>query len=267
MDEWGQEDKEYFGCSPSPIMGSFRTPLPANANGLEGNWRSENGGNPTKDMYTGRSLSPSGRKSHADLFDTCSVPSTASLAGPKQPPNMCGRSTPESKAPSLNSGKDRFKGTRRSTGIEYGMPPKQEILWKSLPIYVFKVIGLSDKLAQTMRSQLEWSELAMCSGVELELASRGKLGLLREWELILKIRGQSSGVATKAKKMLLSMNSVEVSISHTCSGGWTVIQSLWKLREVAGASMLPVIGSRPTLIRETGIPKRAKNKRQPCYDV
>lgn len=224
-------------------------------------------GNPTKDMYTGRSLSPSGRKSHAELFETCSVPSTASLAGPKQPPNMCGRSTPESKAPSLNSGKDRFKGTRRSTGIEFGKLPKQEILWKSLPMYAFKVTGLSDKLVQTMRSQLEWSELAMCSGVELELASRGKLGLLREWELILKIRGQSSGVATKAKAMLLSMNFVEVSISHTCSGGWTVIQSLWRLKEVAGASMLPVIGSRPTLIPETGIPKPAKNKRQPCYGV
>lgn len=143
----------------------------------------------------------------------------------------------------------------------------REILWKSQPIYVFKVTGLSDKSVQTMRSHLEWSDLVMYSGVELGLESHARLGRMREWTLTLKIQEPNSGAATVGKRMLLLMNFVEVSISHICSDGSTVIQSLWKSKEEAAASMLPIIGSRQTSTQETGTPKQRKNRRKRSCDV
>jgi len=52
--------------------------------------------------------------------------------------------------------------------------------------YEFAIIDLYEASALTLRNQLEWSELVMSSGVQLELESRGELGNLPVWRLTLK---------------------------------------------------------------------------------
>jgi len=99
-------------------------------------------------------------------------------------------------------------------------------------LFVFKITGLCEQSAQTTLNQLQWSELAMYSGVKLALASRGELGKRLDYKLTLRIQEPSFGAGIKARSMLLSMNFVEASMSVTCFDGWTVTQSSWKLRDL-----------------------------------
>lgn len=116
----------------------------------------------------------------------------------------------------------------RKIGSESGKQQKPELLMKYQLQYEYKVTGLSEQSWQTLRNQLEWSELVTCSGAKLALASRGELGKRLAWTLTLKIPAPSSGVDIVIKKMLLSMNLEEGLISRTCSGGLIVTRSSWK---------------------------------------
>lgn len=60
--------------------------------------------------------------------------------------------------------------------------------------------------------------------------------------LIQRILAPNSGMATKVKKTLLSMNLEEALTSVTCCDGWIVTRLWWRSREVANAYKLGTFG-------------------------
>jgi len=137
------------------------------------------------------------------------------------------------KEPNLNSEPCQLIDHGPEIGNGYGKWLESVISARSHQIYVYKVTGLSERSALTMRNQLEWSELVSYSGVKLALASQGEPGKKPDWKLTLKIREPNSGADTKARNTLLSMNLEVELISVTCCGGWIVIQSSWRLKDQA----------------------------------
>lgn len=158
---------------------------------------------------------------------------TASCPGAPRQKNTCGRRTPESPTPSSSLGRNPLKETQKKTGKQYGNLQRRDGMKKWIRRYEWYIIELSEPSLVTIRNQLEWSELATFSGVELAVVSHAELGKKREWTLTLNVPCQNSGVATVAKKTLSSMNFVEVSRSATCSDGLIDIQSTLKLRDQA----------------------------------
>lgn len=118
--------------------------------------------------------------------------------------------------------------------------------------YEFRVIELCEPLAQTMRSRLEWSELATFSGVELALESRGKLGQMPVTTLTLRIRAANSGAATVAKSLLSSMSLEEALTSVTYSDGLIDTQSEWRLKDLPYPYVPSPSGSPATSTPATG---------------
>lgn len=116
------------------------------------------------------------------------------------------------------------------------------------------VIGLSERSVVTLQNRMEWSELATYSGVSLGLASHGVLGKKRESTLTLRIRDPSFGVDILANNMLCSMNLEAVSTFRTCSDGWIVIRSQWKLKDLRSLSLDQRYGSLATFIQGNGTP-------------
>lgn len=99
----------------------------------------------------------------------------------------CGKKTPELPARSLNLGKRPSAAIKKPTGKEYGSLRKKESSKRYLRKYEFVIIGVSDQLRPTLVSQLEWSEAALSSGVELAQESLAELGKSPVWTLILKV--------------------------------------------------------------------------------
>lgn len=185
-----------------------------------------------EDSYTGSSASPLPRKL---LFPRSKKPLDKNvmpnLHEVKQRQSTFGKKRLGLKELNLNLAPENSNETMDTTGTKYGKQPKQVLYMKSHLQYEFKVTELSEQSVQTLRNQLEWSDLVMYTGVQLALESQGKLGSLPEWTLTLKIQTRSSGVDTMVRKMLLSMNLEEELMSHTCCAGWTDIRSMWKLKE------------------------------------
>lgn len=132
----------------------------------------------------------------------------------------------------LNSEQNQFNETTPLNGKRSGNLPWKGPFNKFHHKYEFRVTGLSEQSALTLRSQLEWSELATYIGVELALESHGELGKKLGWMLTLKIPGPNSGAVTLARQTLYSMNLGEASMSHIYYGGWIVIRSVWRSKEV-----------------------------------
>jgi len=142
-----------------------------------------------------------------------------------------GRTRPQLSEPALNLGNGHSNGTIPRTGMQSGLWQHQAT---SLPYqhrYEYRATTRSEASALIIRNQLEWSELAMYSGVELALVSHGQLGRPPVWTLILKIRTRSSGVDTLARTLLLSTNLEEELTSVTYCDGLTDTLSLWKLKD------------------------------------
>lgn len=220
-----QEGKASFGSAQYLNMDSLRTPCPVR-NGSRANLNLH-----PADSSTGRSWSPSPRRNLSAEFEACLE--TTTLNSPEAQPRetMSGRMTPPLPEPVSNSEPSQSTEAPQETGNKPGNLPQREILWPSKRVYVFNIIELSEQSRQIMLNQLQWSELAMYSGVTLEQGSLAPLGKEPAWMLTLKIQGQNSGVGIAAKKLLLSMNFGVVSTSHTCSDGWIVIRSLWKSKD------------------------------------
>lgn len=190
------------------------------------------GGNKSKE----RGVTNTGNSSQRSNAESGWQPSRDSSEGPVTPSHldqtplttMFGRKTQQYPARDLNLVPNRCEGTRKPTGTECGHQPSKERSWISLPIYEYVVITPYAEYAQTMLSQLEWSDLYECTGVELVLASHAKLGTPRAWTLTVKTRIPSSGTDTLVRKLLSSMSFEEKSTSLTFCDGATGIRSEWK---------------------------------------
>jgi len=219
-----EEDREYSGCLRSPTTSSPRTyratPIGSRASSSV----------VMEDISIGKSSSPLESSKVFQQSEDCLDQFMRSLPDLVQQENMFGKKTPQFKEQDLNLESNPFQDVPPLNGIKSGNLLKEEILMRSPHRYVFKVIELSEQSMQTLRNQLEWSDSALYFGVKLELVSRGVLGMKQEWMLILKIPGPSFGAVTEVKKMLLSMNFEEVSMSRTSYDGWIDIQLLWKLK-------------------------------------
>lgn len=111
-------------------------------------------------------------------------------------------------------------GSPQSPGLSFPSPPTSELL----------VIGPLSKLGQITTSLNQWSELAQCSGVLLELGNLAGLGPKAVWKLSVRIPTQNSGAVTRVKAMLSWMNFEVESTSLTFSDGSTVTQYVLKSR-------------------------------------
>jgi len=220
-----QNNKASTGSELSPGTPTCRG-LNANLPGNGGNWNS-----PQADSSTGSSWSPSPRKvlwpSSKDSSDQLD---TGSWLSQGQPANTAGKKTPVS--PELNSSLDPVPSAspQNLTGMTSGQLLKLALSTESRHLSRFDVMAPSEESLQTLRNQLEWSELVMFSGVQLVLASQGELGKKLDYKLILKTREQSGGVGILIMNTLLLMNFEVQSISHTYSDGLTDTQSWWKLK-------------------------------------
>lgn len=237
-----QEDKESTGCSQYPSLSG--PPIYRRESlGSEDNWNPAQ----TPDSYTGKFWSPSAsrnlfRKSK-NCLETPSMPNSPDLK-PVLP--MSGRKTPESREPSLNLETSPSREPTPRTGNESGSMLNEVNLCEFLPIFVLTVTGLSEQSALIMRNQLEWSELATYSGVQLGLGSQNLLGSKPEWKLIVRIQTPSSGAVTVANHMLSSMNFVVESMSRTYSDGLIVTRATWKSKDQVCRYVQQPFGLQPT---------------------
>lgn len=214
--------KEYSGYSRSHIKASPpSSPTPAGGSRANLSWRS-----PVSS--TGRSLSPLPRKLLWPNANKPLVPTMPNSPEAQPRETMSGRSSPVSTEPNSYSASNPSPERTRSTGNPYGNPLRPATFYPSRRQYVYQVTELSDQFMPIMRSQLEWSAAASCTGATLELGSRVSLGKPPVWMLILRIPDQSSGVVIEINETLSSMNFVAVSTSATCCDGLIVIRSTWK---------------------------------------
>lgn len=210
---------------------------------------------------TGKSWSPSPRKSLYPEFEKCLDPSTPKCQDQPLLVNTFGKKKRESKGRVSKLEQYLTTATKKETGMQSGSVPSPEICLPYQQLYEFRgklVINLvtapSEQLLQTLQNQLEWSELAKYSGVLLERASRGELGKKQEMMLTVKTRGPNSGAATLVRQMLCSMNFEEELMSRTCSVGSIDILSLWKSKDPVYHWSPIRSGSPPTYIPEIGTP-------------
>lgn len=219
------EDKEYSGLSPCLTKRLRHSPI------LIVNGSKDNLNFLKQATFIGSSSSHLKGKAHFAPSPTLSAP-RVTMNSPDQSTqaSTCGKNKQESPEPNSNSAKNLFKETSPKTGNRSGKMLKKEILWQSRRRFDFRVTGLSNPLRQTLLNQLEWCAQHTFIGVQLEQESHGMLGHEQEWMLTLKIPEANSGAVTEARRQLSSMNFAEASISHTCSDGWTVTLSCWKLK-------------------------------------
>ncbi|AIF34819.1 hypothetical protein [Sewage-associated circular DNA virus-7] len=235
-----QEGKESTGCSPSPTRSSRRT-YPRLSPGFADNSNS---------VLEGTSIGrPSWRSARRVLWprskQSSAPPCMPKSPDPLPPVTTFGRKILESPEPSSSSESGPSNATIPETGMPSGKWPLPAISVESPLVFGFRVIGLCGPSALTIRSRLEWSELASYSGVVLGLESLAALGTKPVWTLTLRIQTQNFGVGTMVRETLLSMNLEEESMSLTSSDGSTAIQSTWKLKEAQLPSVVNVFGSHP----------------------
>lgn len=152
----------------------------------------------------------------------------------------------------LNLDQSPLNESQRSIGSKYGHMLSTVESKKSPPRFVYRATAPYEALVQTMITLLAWNETAEFISVKLVLVSPVVRGMKQDWMLSVKTHGLNSGVDTKVKRMLSLMNFVEVLTYPTSCVGWIVIQSVWKLREVADPCVPSTSGLPATFRRETG---------------
>lgn len=220
-------NKVNIGFSPSRNPASHLTQFP----GVAG---FEDSSSPAThpDIYIGKSSFAQTRKEDCDGLRTPLVqPATPSCPEVKRPNSMFLKRTPESPIRNLNLGENPLKEIPKKIGKRFGRWPKPVIMKKLIRQYEFVIIELSELSVQTLRDQLEWSELAAYTGVELVLASRGQLGKKLDWELTVRIQTLNFGAVIAVKKMLSSMSFVEISRYQTSCDGLIDTRVVWKSKD------------------------------------
>lgn len=223
---WPQlEDKESFGCSPFDTVISLPT-SPLAAHGSKDSLKEAK-----VDSCTGRSLSPSGRKQLWPELLACSANIMRSSRGQKRQASMYGKKRQEFRQPSLNLEHSLQTPLVNQTGKWYGSAPSPEILTQYPHSFGLKVIVPSERLEAISLRLTQWYVHAKCFGVLQERENRKELGKRQESTLTLSLHAPSFGTVTSLKKILSSMSLEEILILGTYSPGWTVIPSVWKLKD------------------------------------
>lgn len=244
-----QDDREYTGSLQSPQL----TGPPVYRRESLGSVDNVRSG-PPPGMSTGRLWSLSQRNDQSPVLGKY----LAADLMPNSPvanvlPSTSGKKKPGSPVRSLSTESDRSDETNEPIGNKYGSAPSGEITNRFRRIYEFVVIVRSEKSAMTTMHRLQWSAAAMSIGATLELGSQGLLGMKPVWTLTLRIPIPNSGVLTEVSGMLSSMSFVVASMSHTYSGGWIAIRSVWRLKEEVSHYVQNAFGSLPTYALMTGM--------------
>jgi len=148
---------------------------------------------------------------------------------------IVGKRTQESQSPSSSLGSSPSIRRAKLTGKWFGKPLQLEESWKFPLISEYSITGInklilgpSEQLVVISRSLLRILEPAMSTGVRLVLENLAEHGKKPEYQLIVKVLDQSSGMGIKLKNVLCSMNLEEASMSRTCCDGLIVIRYEWK---------------------------------------
>jgi len=243
------EDKESTGCSQYPTMNGYPTFRRASF-GSEDNWNAE----AIQGTSTGRLFAQQLQRSRSPELNSFSEnPATQNLQDLKRQQRTFGKKKLVSKTLSSSSEINLSNEQTPKTGSASGSMPNEENLCQSLQTFEFRVTGLSEQSALTTLNLFRWSECAIATGVQLALASQDLLGVKPDWELIVKIRTQNSGVVTAVKNLLYSMNFVVESTSRTFSAGWIVTRAMWKSKDQVSHYVRNPFGLRPTFHLNNGI--------------
>jgi len=159
---------------------------------------------------------------------------TGKLHAAKQQKNMSGKTRLPSMELDLNWGEDLYNEIEQMTGMQSENQPRKGE-WKISPVtFMFDITFHSELLLRTVLRQILWREPVMFSGDLLELERVEEPGKRQEWRLTLRIREPNGGVVTRVRRMLSLMNLEEELTSPICYDGLTVIQSVWKRRDLLG---------------------------------
>lgn len=241
--------KQAGGSSPCPNTCFCRT-------FLEESYSSEGSLKPgqKQDIFTGRSASDWLRRAPSVPSTPClGTPSTPSPLGLPPLSSTVGKKILESPEPSSNLDRSPIGEMIPPVGKRSGSLPKKVKLKRSIRMYEWFIIVPCDQLLRILQNRLEWSELAMYSGAELVVESRGVLGKKPERTLMLKIPKLNFGAVTGVNRMLLSMNFEVQSELHTYCDGWIDIQCAWKLKDHQCLCKQVNCGSPPISIPNLGI--------------
>lgn len=176
-----------------------------------------------------------------------------------RPKNMSGKKTPEFQEASLKLESNPSYDLEKPTGMKSGNPQEAETSWLSPLMYEVlnlnecNVIATSDELGLILQSLLPLNVEFTYFGVLPVLENPEGHGMRRVSLLTLRVPLQSSGMVTKIKKMLSSMNLEEISASLTCYDGWTDTPCWLKLRDQASYCLLAQSGSQATCRLPAGI--------------
>lgn len=241
-------DREFSGASQYPATPT--SPIyQRESDGSEDSESSEQ-----EDLTTGSSSVHSSPSSHSEEYGSTSAPTMPNSPVPNQPTITFGRKTPVSKERNLSSEQNQWPSIRKSIGtmsgkrlLEGTCPPFQQVSeyvvtlpFEQSPLFMFNV--------------KTWLAAQSCTGEVRGLGNPVKLGNMRAKTIILRILEQSSGMATKVKRMLLSMNIEETSPSATCFAGSTTLQSEWRSKDLPSLSKPNVSGLRVTFRQDNGTP-------------
>jgi len=177
---------------------------------------------------------------------------TGSQQDPITPTNMYGRI--------LLQSQERASAWERSLRTEIQQSAGNRLdhrlslaIWKrSLPTFTYVIISHCGESLLTFYDRYLWFDPALSSGDLPLLESHEQPGTKLVYVLTLKIPVPSGGAATQVRKLLSSMNFVELSTWPTSSGGWTGILSRWRLKEEQDHCAQQNFGSPQTSSQSSG---------------
>lgn len=238
MSSWLEaEDKEFFGCAPSPSNSETpsrigRKPYPWDLCGSEANLKRDM---PMRTTIGSSVLRSTRRSLLPDLLASLDLEDTTSYQDRRLRQSMYGRKTPESKEPNLNLVQDHFVGTPRPIGIKFGNLPNPVTSLPSQQMYEWSITGPLDQLLQTLTSQWVLKEFVTSSGVPPALVNLAEPGMKPDWTLTLRTLEPSSGVDIRyiltyvRVNNVLSLTNFEAElISLIFYDGLTGIRFVWK---------------------------------------
>lgn len=248
------EDKEFFGCLPSPTMNSLPTSHPA-FDGSEDNLSLDQ----KMDTCIGKSALLSTRKDLLPAFEECLDPTTANLPSQIKRQTMFGKKTQPFLELDLNWEPNQLTppiqltgNVRVTLGKMYGTVLDQGN-WKTFrPSFELKVTGPYARLRRTMQLLDSLAEPAEFFGVLQVLERVTGPGKKPEAMLIANLHEPSFGTVTEIRRMLLWTSFEELSTLGISSLGSTSILSHWKLRAPLSRPRGKKSGSAPTSTPVTG---------------
>jgi len=238
----------------------FLTSPPLSA-GSEANWNEERAG-----FFTGSSSPPSRRMFDSPQSETSSVRFMRNSPGLRRRLNTFGRMTPVSMAPSSSSGNDFSDAMTSETGSPSGTLPNREIWMRSMSQQEFNTTGPSNRSRLTTLWLRLWNAPSMFFGASPAPANRGERGQRPAPTHTLRIRGRSSGAATRAALTWSLMNSEEASTLDTYYGGLIDTPYLSRSRAALLYSARPPYGSPRTSPLRTGTRASTPERRRLFFD-